>query len=172
MQDNQNCIKFLVDIGVKASEITDITNSSLKCDYIGLDNENWHIVEHKASKADMERGVMQLYRYYDELRYSKYNSDNTTNNTYQQFRIKPAWNGKELTHEQLNKCEPKTYHNAYGKHEIKLYLLFNGTDIDGFKRYYSIYKFYIERKNNPKIEFWYINEEDKPQRLGKRAKTI
>ena len=165
MLDNIKSGQFLVNIGVKASEITDIISKQLKCDYIGLDNEYWHIVEYKRTKEDLQKAIPQILRYYDNLYYSKYNSDDTEQNTYKQYDIKPAWNGKELTKDQLNKCEAKTYHNAYGKHEVKLYIFFDGNDIKGFNRYHSIYRDYIANKKCPNIEFWFTGDEDKPQRL-------
>ena len=164
MEDNIKSIEFLVNIGVKASEVTDIVDNQLKCDYVGICDKYWHIVEYKRTKNDLEKAIPQILRYYDNLYYSKYNSDDTKNNTYAQVRIKPAWSGKELTKDELNKCEPKGYHNAYGKREVKLYIFFDGIDIKAFNKYHSLYRDYINNDKCPEIEFWYVNDEDKPQK--------
>jgi len=129
--DTQKCIELLARLHIKSSYIEDMT-LNLHCDYYGITDTTHVIVEYKTSCSDLERGLMQLLRYYDNFsRIQQYPEDGRL----------PFYCDKKI---------PKL--------PIVLILFYDGVEYLKFEKYHSLYRDYIVNKNCPKIKFCYFNE--------------
>ena len=68
-EDSSRCEELLVKLGIKSTFVKHITND-LHADYYGYSPDYHVIVEYKQSISDLQKGVIQLFNYYDTLKRS------------------------------------------------------------------------------------------------------
>ena len=167
MVEKEIAERFLIDLGLKVRVCEDINYRDIPCDFIGFDSENWYIVEVKKSMPDCEKSILQLLRYYDTLKWSKYNREILTSYVPSEYSIP---NGgmqgldKASKQKKLLISQRKT-EKPLGKREIRLYVLFaRYVGIREFEQYHTLFKTYLDNPNCPRIDFYYLGE-DKPIKL-------
>lgn len=157
--------QFLSNIGIKCQKAEDINYKDIPCDFIGIDSDFWYLVEVKESVGDCERAILQILRYYNGLRWSKYNQ-----NVPEGYRILSTHNKRIYSNRNTDLEYAKLNHKLKeplpcGKREIRLYILYNKySNIREFEQYHTLFKTYLDNPNCPRIDFYYLGE-DKPIKL-------
>jgi len=64
--DYERCLSFLKQIKIKV-EYDYKVNRWLHCDFYGLSIKNHILIERKTSISDLQKGIWQILKYYDEL---------------------------------------------------------------------------------------------------------
>ncbi|MES0334805.1 MAG: hypothetical protein SFH39_00385 [Candidatus Magnetobacterium sp. LHC-1] len=97
----------------------------LKCDYYGY-NKNGHlIIEYKSTISDLEKSIMQIFRYHDSLYKIK-----TPNMIKKSIRLIICWK-----HPHSKNVSRKAW--------------------EAFKQYIILYKKYVKSDGKPNIEFYF-----------------
>ncbi len=165
MKETEEVEQFLSNIGIRCQRAEDINYKDIPCDYIGFDNDYWYIVELKTNKEDCERSILQLVRYFDALKWSKYNQ-----NAPSGYKVKSGYNKRIYAHGDTTEDYKKLNHRTKeeiprGKKDIRLFLLYTKyIGIGEFEKYHSLFKTYLDNPNCPNIDFYYLDE-NKPIKL-------
>jgi len=161
---------FISELKLRISKCDEINYKDIPCDFIGYDENYWYIFEIKSNFGDCEKAVMQLLRYYDTLRYSKYNRpvEYEEHLKYPDVSIRSKiYTGgqRRLDIKRIRDIDSRKTEKPCGKREIKLFLIYNGFNMVEYLKYYSLYRDYLINPKHPIIEFYYLDENKKPIKL-------